>query len=339
MPNKSRTELDAEPVDVSPVASGGVNMATAQSMLPPGTLSEGYNVRTAFDVLSRRPGAAKVSRLVSAGASKTFGADTRYATIAAASQLLIPSGGWWMRMSFTAVRPSGGNTAFVLSAKPSGAAYNVVKVTLSDAGVVTVTWRDTGGTDRTVAASAVAAGAIVHLLAIADPVAGTFTVYVNGSSSGTPITGLASTQPIQTVTNWVLGVEKETGGAVTANTHFDGALDAVTLGTLTGLRAAVGETTFASVLARHSSRQWPSPQQSMILFNYDMDGSSLTTLTDSSRFKNHAAVTGTITSTAAVAHDALCGNHVETFEGADGALWNTVACAGSLFYERIRRPA
>jgi len=344
MPNRVATARDTEPVTLSPFGAGGVDFFTAPALLPPEMLAAGYNLRSSDLGLSRRLGAVKVAQLTSGGASKTFGADTKYATIAAASQLLIPRGGFAIRVSFTAVRPAGGNTAFILSSKPSGAGYNVFKVTLSDAGVPSITFRDDAGNDWTITGTARTAGMPIHLIAIYDAYAGTFTMYINGVSQGTPITNMgALVRPSQTATDWFIGVEKETGAGVTANTHFDGAVDALTLFSLAGTRPSVGTPTLASVLVRHSFRQWPTPQMESVLFNYDMDGTGLSTLPDTSRYENNATVTGVITSTSEVAYASPLGNYVGTYEGAGatdlemGAAYNLAAANGTLYYETIRR--
>lgn len=344
MPNRVATARDTEPVTFSPFGAGGVDFFTAPALVPPEMLSEGYNLRSSDLGLSRRPGAAKVAQLTSGGASKTFGADTKYATITAASQLLIPRGGWALRVSFTAVRPSAGNTAYILSSKPSGAAYNVMQLTLSDAGVPAFSWRDSSGNTWTVTGSARTAGMPTHALALYDAPSGTFNLYINGVAVGTPITNMgALVQPSQTPTDWFIGVEKETGGAVTANTHFDGAVDGLTLFSLAGTRPASGTPSLASVLVKHSFRQWPCPQMESVLFNYDMDGSGLSSLPDTSRFGNDATVTGVITSTSEVAYASLVGQYLGTYEGAGsvdldmGAAYNLAAANGTLYYETVRR--
>lgn len=341
MPNRVVTRRDAEPVEYAPFGLGGVDMFTEPSLLPPEVMALAENTHSTDLGLSRRPGSAKLARLTDTGGSKTFGATTKYALLTAASQLLLPKGGFAFKCSFVATRPSGGNTAWIVSSRPNGQTYHVFKVTLSDAGVITATFRDTGGSDRTTSTAAVDAGATVHFLVVLDVVAGTWTAYVNGQASGTPLTGLSSSiQPIQTASvAWAFGVEKETGVAVTANSNFDGALDAITLFTLSGLRPSTGTTTVVDMLRAHSARQWPSPEMDMVVFNYDCDSTSTTVLYDSSRFANNASLVGTPSNTSAVAYNSPVGNYVGYFDQPDGGAYNLAAAYGTLYYEQVRRSA
>lgn len=341
MPNRVVTRRDTEPVEYAPFGLGGLDMFTEPSLLPPEVMALAENTHSTDLGLSRRPGSAKLARLTNTGGSKTFGATTKYALLTAASQLLLPKGGFAFKCSLVATRPSGGNTAWVVSSRPSGQTYHVFKLTLSDAGVITATFRDTGGTDRSTATAAVDAGATVHFLAILNTVAGTWTAYVNGQASGSALAGLSPTiQPIQTTgVAWAFGVEKETGAAVTANTNFDGALDALTLFSLNGLRPSTGTATAVDMLRTHSSRQWPSPEMDMVLFNYDCDNTSTTVLYDSSRFANNASLVGTPSNTAAVAYNSPVGNYVGAFDQPDGGAYNLAAAYGTLYYEQVRRSA
>lgn len=340
MPARTTRRDSWESATLSPPGKGGVDLFTNAAALPDLVLARAENIRLARNVASRRKGAAKVAQIVSTGASKTFGTDGRYALIPAASHLVIPAGGFALRVSFTAVRPSAGNTAYIVSSRPPSQSYHHLRVILSDAGVCTVSWYDSAGNTRSVATSALTADATTHLLAVYDPDAGTFTVYINGASNGTPLTGLASTlKPATEATVvWAIGVEKETSAAVTADTHFDGKVDGLTLFTLRGVNASTtnGTRTFVRTLIDWSRQQWPNPEMDCVLFNYDMDEASLTTLYDSSRFQNHAAVTGTITSTAEVAFLAAPGNGVHRFEAFDGETWNVVEQGGTFAYEKIR---
>lgn len=339
MPNVSVTRRDTKPTTFAPFAPGGVDQFTSPSLLPEAFLTVSENLRSSDLGLSRRGGAAKLSRLSTAGYSKTFGADTKYATITSAAQLRLPKGGWGIRASFVMSYPASGKTGYVISSHPAGVAWQVTSITVSDAGVITVAWRDTGGNTRTVSTAAVTNGVTVHLLAIYDPYAGTFTVYVNGASSGTPLTSLDSDlQPIQTATNWVIGVDKQTGGAVTADSFYPGAIDSLTLFSFAGVRPSSGTTTLVATLLAHSKRRWPNPQSGMVRFNYDCDDLvSGGTLTDSSRFKNHATITGAATDTTPVGLLSIPGQMVGAFEGADGSLMNIFGAGGAMYYEVVRK--
>ena len=335
MPNSDARQRDAELLTLSPFGAGGLNMSLSASLVPDNMVVVSENVRTDEESFARRPGAVKIAQLDTTGASKTFGTDGKYATITAASQLIMPAGGFALIVHFTAVWPSAGQTAWILSSKPNGAAYHTVSVKMSDAGVITVGWTDSTFVTRSVASAAVTNASVVHLLAIFDAPAGTFTIYIDNSSTGTPVTGIASTEkPSQASTNWVIGVDKETGGAVTANTHFDGAVDGLTLISLAGMRPASGTPTQTSVMLRQSLRQWPNPNMGGVIFNYDMDATGVSSLIDSSRYKNHAAVTGVITSTTSVGYNANVGNFAGAYDTADGHRYNLFAAAGNLFYEK-----
>lgn len=323
---------------LSPLGAKGVDVATNPAVLPAQFLALSENLRLDEGVAASRAGGRKLVRLVAAGASKTFGADTKYALIPAADQLVIPAGGFFLRASFTAVRGAG--TTYLLGSRPNGQTFHVLSVTLTSAGAPVVTWRDSGGSTRTVTAAVVADGATVHLLAIYDAPAGTFTLYINGASSGTPLTGLASTlKPDQTASVvWSIGIEKESGAAVTAGSGFLGKIDALTLGSLAGTRPSEtrGDSTLAATLVKWSRQQWPNPDADGLIFNYDLDGTSLTTLSDSSRFRNHAAVTGTPTDTAEVAYLAAPAGIIAQHEGVDGSAFNVVEAGGVFAYQQLK---
>lgn len=331
-------EDEGEVLTLSPIGSGGVDVMSDPSMLPPDVLSRCENVYLQRLVAERRSGALKLSQLsapASQGKSRTFAATTKYATF---TPPLITAGGWAALLHFIAHRTA--NTSWIVGARPSGQTFHVLKVTLSSAGAIVVTWRDSGGSDRTVTCTAVADDTTVHLLAIYDAVAGTFTVYVNGASSGTPLTGLSATlKPDQTAgVVWTFGVEKETGSAVTANSNFDGAHDGMTLFTLRGERAAstFGATTLAETLRRNSARCWPAPQAPFVLAHWDMDEASGTTMKDHSGAATPANGTyvGTPSITDPVALLSAPTNLIAHVNVPSGA-WNVAVSFGNLFYEKV----
>lgn len=331
MPNEHAYKLPGEDLPLKPV--GGVDYFLDPAALDPSILSRSEDLYLQKGTLDRRLGAAKIAQLASPasqGASHTFGTDAKYATF---TPPLVPAGGWAAVWHFVATRPASGKTAYVMGSIPTGQTFNVLAVTVSDAGVITVTWRDSAGNDRSVACTAVADGTAVHLLAIFDAVAGTFTVYVNGASSGTPLTGLASTlTPDQTAgVAWTFGVKKITGSAVTPDTHFDGAHDGMTLWTLRGKKASV---TLAETLRRHSARAWPSPFMDNVLCHFDMDEASGTVMTDRSNRLNHGTYVGTPTVTAPVALLSAPVHIIDRVEVPQGRF-NVVAAFGQLFYEAI----
>ncbi len=335
MPRQDSRETTFEPFRILPVGADGLNTFLDATMVAPSGLVRAENIRGGRLSLDRRGGALKLTRGTDTTGSLTFGATTKYVTVPAASQLAIPSGGWAFLLHFTATRPGSGNTGWLLSTRPSGVAWHVLSVTISDAGAVTVAWRDNGGTSRSVTTAEITADAVTHLLAVYDAAAGTFTVYLNGVSSGTPLTGLASTlYPDATSTDWVFGVEKPGGAAVTLNSQFSGAMNGATLLTLKGTRPSSGDTTLVSVLRKHSWRSWPAPEADGVLFHYDFD--SISTFRDRSRFKNHGSFTGTPTLGSSVSLATLCGNVAHLIQSPDGRRTNVVGVAGTTYYETVK---
>lgn len=240
-------------------------------------------------------------------------------------------------MSFVAVWPGSGLTGYIISSRPAAVAWHVFSVTISDAGVIVVTWRDSAGATHTVTCTAVADGTTVNLLAIYDAPGQTFTVYLNGASSGTPLTGLdANLMPDQTATDWVLGIEKQTGAAVTTNTFFSGAIDAFRLQSLVGIRPSSGSPSFTDVRRKHALREWPAPDEAGTLAFYDFDNSSVAVLYDASDWKTNGTMSGTPTHSAAVPYASIPGNVVQNVQNPSGRVTNIVAAAGALFYETVR---
>lgn len=334
-PIRPAREDSGEVLTLRPIGSDGVDLSTDVTALPPTVLGRAENVIFVDGTADRRPGAIKLAQAVdptTAGKSYTFAATTKYATF---TPPLIPAGGFAVVLHFNAVRPSAGNTGWIVGARPAGQLFHVVKATIDENGLLTVAWTDSGGSSRSVTTSALTANADVHVLAIYDAVAGTYTVYVNGASSGTPLTGLAATlKPDQTASVvWTFGVEKETGQAVTANSHFSGKTDGMTIFTLRGLRPASGTVTLAEVLRRHSARAWPNPAQDFVLAHYDMDETSGTVMYDHSNNQNHGTYVGTPTVSDPVALLSSPSNMVGRIEVPSGKF-NLFGTFGRLFYER-----
>lgn len=339
-PSRPSAQDSTEVISLVPPGVGGVDLFTHPASLPPEVLARSENCRNLRGPLERREGVAKLYQPSDPCGSKTFGTDAKYATIPSAAQLLLPKGGFGFKASFVATRPASGKTAYLIASLPLGLS-EVFWVTLSDAGVVTAAFRDTGGNVVSVASTAQTQSDALHLLALLDPILGTWTLYLNGRASGTPASGLSSTiQPIQTPSViWSVGVEKETGAGVTADTLFPGAIDALTLFQFQGQRLGVATTagTLANMLLRHSGRQWPTPQQDMVLFNYDMDKAN--EMVDSSRYKNDASLVGTPTNTAAVAKSTMAYNFIGSFDTPQGARTNVIGNAGRLFWQKLRANA
>lgn len=341
--SQKSTYVPADPI--SPIGGDGLNLFE-DGLLPPSYVVRSENARASRGPWERRLGAKKLSRPTNIAKSVVFNDDTKYATLPAtaatgsASALLLPVGGFAVYASFTNVWPASGKTAYYVGSRPNGQSYHVFSITVSDAGVITVTWRDTGNTARTVATSAQSNGATIHLLAVYDAVAGTFTVYVNGTSSGTPLTGLASTlQPEQdTGVVWTFGVEKETSAAVTADSKFPGKIDRFMVRTLAGMRVSSGTTTPVTMLRRHSFREWPCPQDPSVRVCYDFNEASGTTLYDWSDFKNHGTYVNSPTlGSDPVAYAAMPGQSIGSVSSPSGQRTNVVVAGGQMQYEVLRQ--
>lgn len=314
----------------------GVDLYRDPTSLEPDVLSRSENVDFQRGPANRRRGALKIAQFsaqASQGASRTFGTDAKYATF---TPPLIPAGGFAYYLHFTLVWPAAGKTAYVLASLKAGAAYNVLAVSSNDAGVLTVKWTDSAAAAHSLTTAAVANGTDVHLFVIYDAFAGAYTAYVNGAVSGTPPTGLATTlKPAQDAgVVWTFGVLKETSGAVTADSHFDGEVDGFTLFTLRGMRPSVGDTTLKETLRRWSVNTWPTPQQDNVLAHFDMDEASGTVMYDRSRQKNHGAYVGSPTVTAAVAQLSAPCNFIGRIIRPTGA-YNFVGSFGNLYYQKI----
>jgi hypothetical protein len=315
------------------LGSAGVNL-TPGAMLSGYEILRGENVRVQRGNLERRPGAKRLVVLTNNTASRTFGTDAKYATFAWPT---IPVGGFGVLLHFTATRPAAGKTAFIVGARPAGVAWHIFKVSLDENGVATIEWRSSGGVTTTITTAALSNSNPTHLLVVYDATLGTFTAYVNGDVSGTPATGLAAAlKPDTSAATATFGVEKETGAAVTADSHFDGPLDAVTIFLFRGLRIASGDPSMLSTLRTHSLRQWPNPALSYVLAHYDLDEASGTVMYDRSRAKNHGAYVGTPSITGSVALAFPVGNFVGVFQKATGPRINLVAAGGTLYYETVR---
>jgi len=324
-----------------PFGIGGLDEFTHESALGPEFLRQADNCRLATLATARRAGALKLTQFSDPTASKTFGTDAKYAKIGTASQLLIPAGGWAIAFSFTAVRPAAGKTAYIISSRVTGQSYHVIYASLDENGVLTVGWtKVTGAADVSIASTALTAGATTHVIAIFDAVAGTFTLYVNGVSDGTPVTAIATTEkPVQDADDWYFGVHWNPSAgpaAAVADTHFDGKLQAVTLFSLRGTRPASGTTTLAQTLVAHSRRVYPNPAMPWVLFHYDFASTSTATLYDASRHKNDGTLTGTPSNTAAIAHYSLPAHYVGYVTTPAGRGDNLVGSHGRLFYETIQ---
>lgn len=343
MPARNTRRESDKIVRIGPAKDGsgglgslGVDLFTEEGQLSDFALRQGDRVRSESGALVRAPGSKRLAVLTNSTASRTFGTTAKYATF---TPSLIPTGGFAIHLHLTpySLEVPVGDTGYVVGSRPSGVAYHVFKVTNTDSGGVAVSWRTSAGATHSITLTGVTA-TDSHLLAVYDAVAGTFTCYLNGAVSGTPITGLASTlQPVQTAgVVWTFGVEKETGSAVTANSSFPNKIDGMTIFTLRGIDPTAGSPSLLDTLRKHNYRAWPSPAMPMVLAHYDMDEASGTTMYDRSRYKNHGTYVGTPTVSAPVALSFPVGNYAGTFQSATGSRTNLFAAGGALFSQVVR---
>lgn len=314
----------------------GVDLWHRPTALPPNVLSRSENTDFQRGEAERRAGAVKVAQLAvqgTNGASRTFGADTKYAKVSANSALLIPIGGFFALWHFVATR--GASTGWLFSSRQTGQTYGVLWAWLTTGGLLEVFVRWTNNSTTTLTTAALADGSTQHAFLIYDDVLGTLKLYLNGDVAASETPG-ASLQPNQTAgIDWYFGVEwNPSTPGVSANTHFDGRFDGFTLGTLRGLRPASGDVTFQETARRLSACVWPTPQMDCILAHYDMDEASGTVMYDRSNRKNHGVYVGGPSVSLPVAQLSAPCHHIGRIVRADGTF-NQVGSWGSLFYQPV----
>lgn len=324
-------------MDLHPVGADGLDYQSNKAVARPNSIVVGESIRLDTGALARRKGDAKVYRAAEVASSKHFGADTIWATIPAAPQLQIQAGGFAVLMHFLAKRPAATETAYILSSRVNGQSYHVVSITLSDAGAITVTVQFETAGPTSASTAVIGDGDRVDLLVLFDAVAGTLTLYVNGEASGTPATGISSSdKPVAGAgTDWHFGVHYDPAVAgVVANTHFDGDMHGFTLITTRGIRVSDGLRPFKDMLIRHSSRLWSLPQAPYVLACYDMADVGLVLL-DRSDFENHAACEAGTTDAPAVANAVTITNHVGHAQFPNRTRTNIFGSHGRMFYEFV----
>lgn len=347
MPSRStRQDTDRSVrIGLAPDGTGGLgalglDLLPREGMISPFALTRAERVRLHTLALTRALGPKRIYVPADNTGSRLFAADTKYAKVTAAAQLLVPKGSWGVHWSFTAVRPAAGKTAYLNSNRQNGQAYGVVWATLSDAGLLSVNARWASGTTTTLTTTALTAGAAYHAWLLYDDALGTLTLYVASASvvasvTSSPGTGLQLNQTA--AIDWYFGVEWDPATVgVTADTHFDGLLDAFQLRTFRGAQLSAGNPSLLATLKSHIFRQWPNPAEPGVLAQYDFDEASGTTLYDRSRYKNHGTYTGASTASAAVALSRPVGNYVGIFQKANGSRVNLALAGGRLSYETVR---
>lgn len=268
--------------------------------------------------------------------SWALGSDhTTYMVVPTATHLIVPEGGFAFHHSFRADREAA--TVYVVSTRLSGAKnYGPITITLSSSGVITAAWRDSSETEHSITSTAVADGLDVHLILVFDAVAGTTTLYINGDSDGTLLTGLSgSLKPMQDAVDWWFGANHNGSGAAVSTTGFNGRNDSTYLLSFRG----VDPSALVTRLRESCWKEWTNPASAMVLMHYDWNESSGTTVTDRSRFKNDGAITnGTsnAASEAGLVFPADNGQLVETLQKGGGGRTNVVVLGGRLLHESVR---
>jgi len=315
--------------------TGGVDYFTDAAGLDPRVLSRGENLYSQRGVVERRPGAQKLVQLVTpgtTGASRTFGTTGKYATIPPAAQLLIPYGGFALMFHITAVR--GATTGQILHGQDGADSVPPFDMSLGTDGRLSfvVNWAG-GGTDGSSFTDIIADGATVHGLYIYDPIVGTIYTAINGTLYVPEVTGTSlDKRPVQTASmTWLVGVKKTAAAVVSL--PFAGKADSFTLFTMRGTRHT-STSSIVETYRRNSARTWPSPFMENVLFHYDFDEASGTTMYDRSNYKNHGTYVGGPAVTTPVAQLAAPGNLIDRIE-VNGNRYNVAGSFGSLWYEAI----
>lgn len=327
---------------VEPPGGLGLDMETDALLVDPRALVRSEHCRGAGGSLERRRGAHKIARGTDPLGSWTFGADTKYAKITTASQLLVPVGGFALPFCGTAVRPSAGNTAYLLATRVTGKTYGPFTITLDENGILTAEWRKESDESAVSIATttAIAAGADVFGLIVYDPLTsgGTTHLYVGGAEAGTAVTSVgAAEQPMQDAVDWYVGAEFDPSAAgITANTHFDGKVSTLCLLTLVGTRPADGDPTLLATLLKWSLSRYPSPSDDKVLCCYDFSEGTGTELTDHSRYVNHGLLVGGPSATAKVAYGHAMVNLIDRYQSNTGQRYNLFAAGGNMHYEVVK---
>lgn len=340
----------ARSLRIMPPGIEGLDLHTAPDLVPLTRITRGENVRAPRQALERRGGRSKIATLTdvtAAAGALVFGSTSVYGKVAAAAHLLIPKGGFGVRIFFRVSAPSGGNTGHLLASRVTGKAYGPLSFTMSDARVLTAAWRlESDESEVAISSSALTAGTDHSALLTYDPYSngGESRLYVDGAEDGTAVTGIGEDeQPMQDGPDYYFGIlwDPDAGPAApVANSQYTGALDACTLFSFAGRKiaqAGPGGSTLLATLRRQARQDWPNPQSAMVRWHYGFDGTVATqAILDASRFQNHLVLTGTPASAAAVALRAVNGQYVGTLQRTSGEALNVVAAGGRASTESVR---
>lgn len=336
---RTRRKSEAKAFSFVP-GTTGLDLFTHDSLLPPTALRTAEHVRLSNGALERRPGSVRLDALSASRTALSFGAAGDYGVVTAATHMLIPRGGFAVRLSFKATRPSASNTAYLFSSRASaGKNYGWLTVTLSDAGVSTWEWRkESDESAVSIASTAHAADATVHALFVFDADAGTTTLYIDGVSDGTPVTGISSDeQPMQDAVDWWFGANHDGSAVAVANTEFLGDIDAWCVFAFRNTNISEGSNTLLSALKRHTLMEWPNPRGSMVVSCFDFNDASVATEPDRSRHSADITYSGTPTKDTALARSVVLGQHVGVLQRPTGERVNLIGWQGRIAAQTVRQ--
>jgi hypothetical protein len=334
-------------VEIVAPGQAGLDLDTEPIKLPKEALSQAENVRTDDQMLSRRKGARKIAFLGDAtltDGSWAFPVDTDYGEIPYASHLSLPAGGFWRRVSFIMQRPAN-PTGHVVETTPGGASTErYLSIVVNSDGTINSQWaKQSDGLNVVNVTQAFNDNDVIHLLDIFDPVAGTFTTWVNGVQEAQTTGLLATERPFEIGSPITFGQAVEPGVGPVTGTEYAGDIDAFTYGSLRGVDVQAvrpNGMTMEQVLLKYSLQTWPNPESAMVALHCGFDEpAGSTVLVDASRHRNHGTLNGAPVSGKGVAQPAICGQLVATMQENDAERLNLVAGDGVLYYETTKEGA
>lgn len=332
-------------VTMQPLGMAGLDANTPISLLPAERYARGENIRNVTGI-ERRYGRARLSAatdVTAAAGSWTYGTTADYASIPAATQQLIPVGGFGVYLHFRATRNA--NTGVILASRVTGKAYGPFSWTLSAAGLLTVSWRKESDESAVSHTATITDGADCHTLLVYDPYTsgGRSLLYIDGVLSSTVTSVGESEQPMQDNPIMSLGVEwNPSGPGVTANSNFAGAIDTFCALAFAGRNvsaAGPSGTSLLDRLIRESFCDWRNPDDGMLLWQYPADEGSGTSLIDATQHKNHGTLVGSPSASNGVCRRCVPGNAAGYIERTDTGVVNYYAAGGRIYYETIKKGA
>lgn len=347
-------------VDLKPLGSGGVNVHADPVLLPGNTLAVGRNV-VEVDGVERRLGSTKIEEFDDsvdgngAHGAKVFGSDTKYADFTPPP---VPLGSIFFLFHIHFILPVSGTRTIQSSWVDAGETERVVNMTISSAGLFTITveWDDNS---TTVLEATVADTAEWHGLLVYDEKLSVLSLYANGDLVDSASAGGATHTFNQAASAvWNLGLEVTPGTGPKADTYFTGHYDGWALFSFPGVDITEEDLTLdpprRSLLwqfRRGNWQDWPNADSNALIFLYTMDEEQTeepdTTgegiMYDSSNRQNHGVYNGVPTSDDRVARRAQNGQFLGTVRrAAVGALRDgrvNIAVVGGGVYAEILQNA